>query len=264
MEFDPKAYWEDRLSTDFTITGVGFRRLGPSFNQWAYKLRRERFIAVVQEQGLSLGECDVLDIGSGTGFYIGIWKELGARAIVGSDLTHAAVEQLRSRYPDVAFHPLDIGGELPAALAPASFDVIDAMDVLFHIIDDARFANAIGNIHSLLKPGGYFIWTDTFLHEAPRREDHIVGRKLSAIEDVIHSRGFTIVRRTPLFYLMNTPVDTRNRFAKPAWLAVAGVISLWDGFGRVAGRMIYPVEKRLVERRNESPATEIMICQKPH
>lgn len=260
--FDSRAYWEDRLSNDYSITGVGFRRLGPSFNEWAYRLRRERFTSIVREQGLDLPACDVLDIGSGTGFYLAIWEELGIRSVTGSDLTDAAVKQLQLRYPDMKLLQLDIAEPLTESLKPGSFDVVDAMDVLFHIIEDDRFANAIANIHSLLKPGGLFIWTDVFIHHVPVNHDHIVGRRLADIERVMADSGFEIVRRAPMFFLMNTPVDTTSKLAKSAWLAAAGFISLWDGFGKAAGRAIYPIEKRLIEKRTESPATEIMICRK--
>jgi ribosomal protein L11 methylase PrmA len=35
---------------------------------------------------------DILDIGSGTGFYVGLWKELSVRSVVGTDITNIAVE----------------------------------------------------------------------------------------------------------------------------------------------------------------------------
>ncbi len=260
--FDSKQYWEQRLSEDYSLTGVGLRRLGPSFNEWAYRLRRDRFLTVVGDCDLNLPECRVLDIGSGTGFYIQRWQELGVRHIVGSDLADAAVTRLRSAFLAVRFVQLDIGDPLPADLPAGSFDIVDAMDVLFHIMDDDRFVHAIQNIHRLLRPDGLFIWSDGFIHTRPVRKEHIVMRTLGQIEPVLQQTGFEVLTRVPMFQLMNAPVDARHRIATLGWLAAAWLVSLHDSLGNLAGKALYRLETHLAQTRTESPTIEIMVCRK--
>jgi len=260
--WDPRQYWEDRLSSDFSLNGVGFRRLGPSFNKWAYKVRGERFRAVVAGLGIDWAGADVLDVGSGTGFYIDRWDELGVRRVTGVDVTETAVKALSSRFPDKTFLRLDIGTAIDG-LEPASFDAVSAMDVLFHIVDDAAFARAIQNVGTLLKPGGVFIWSDAFLHRPAVRIRHQVSRPLADIERTVAEAGLSIESRVPMFVLMNNPVDVRNPVVRGAWLAAAGLLSLSDRLGDWAGRRLYPVELRLAARRTEGPTTEIMVCRKP-
>ena len=58
-DFDARSYWEGRLGQDWSLTGVGFRRMGRRFNEWAYRRRGERFEAVVVEAGASSGVVQV-------------------------------------------------------------------------------------------------------------------------------------------------------------------------------------------------------------
>ena len=69
-KFNPKNYWETRLRKYFDLQGVGYLRLGNSFNNWAYKVRRHVFIRRMNTTGINFSKVDVLDVGSGTGFYI--------------------------------------------------------------------------------------------------------------------------------------------------------------------------------------------------
>ena len=89
----------------------------------------------------------VLDIGCGTGFFIDRWKS-GVKRIVGIDITQVAVEKLRRQYPYVELHQMDIG-DGAVGLSRNTFDAVSAFDVLYHIVDDAKYFAALGNIDSL-------------------------------------------------------------------------------------------------------------------
>src|ERR1043166_8271428 len=106
---------------------------------------------------------EVLDVGSGTGFYVDRWLRLGAR-VTGLDLTEIAVAELSRAFPAARFLRADIGASLDGVpLAPGWFDAVSAFDVLFHIVDDAQYARAFENIPSLLRPGGWFLGPENFL-----------------------------------------------------------------------------------------------------
>ena len=84
--FDPERYWSDRLEQRFSLGGVGWLGLGEPYNRWMYAVRRRVFRRVIRDR-LDLPRARVLDVGSGTGFYVSLWRELGAGAVTGSDLT---------------------------------------------------------------------------------------------------------------------------------------------------------------------------------
>src|SRR4051812_15466128 len=99
--FDRRAYWEDRLDRHPGREGVGHAGLGEGLNGWMYRVRRRVFLRELAPLMDALPSRRVLDVGSGTGFYLDRWRELGAAAIVASDLTEVAVRRLRSANPDV-------------------------------------------------------------------------------------------------------------------------------------------------------------------
>src|SRR4051794_9078605 len=107
--FDPERYWSDRLSQTFSLGGVGWLGLGESFNRWMYAVRRRVFARTLR--GRVESHARVLDVGSGTGFYVALWRELGVKDVTGSDLTNVAVERLEDRFPGLRFEQLDISAE---------------------------------------------------------------------------------------------------------------------------------------------------------
>ncbi len=72
MNFDPRAYWEKRLAADPTLGGVGYITLGEGFNRWMYAVRREVTMRMMRRLVPDPANASVLDVGSGTGFYIGL------------------------------------------------------------------------------------------------------------------------------------------------------------------------------------------------
>jgi len=258
----PKEYWETRLRDHWDLHGVGFAGYGLYYNQWLYRVRRRAFLASVRALPLDLSRSKILDIGSGTGFYVGIWKSLGVPSITASDFTTVAVQRLKTAHPDVASVQLDIGGSLGSQGFAGTFDAITAFDVLFHIVDDERFRAAIFNISSLCRSGGYFLFSDNFLHGRTVRTDQQVHRSLEHITTVLEAAGLAIVKRAPLFFAMNAPVDTRRGWPLLLWRAFMLPARVIPMLGAVYGAALYPLERFLTALFRESPTTEIMVCQK--
>jgi SAM-dependent methyltransferase len=255
-----QSLWERRLDEDWTERGVGYRALGLPFNRWMYRVRRDVFLREAESLDLDLHSARVLDIGSGTGFYVRLWQELGVEAVTGCDLTQAAVDRLARRYPDVPFHRIDIGApgtDLPAA----AFDAVSCMDVLFHITDDHAYRTALENVARLTRPGGTLLLSENFLHVPEQRGPQQVNRTLDRIEAGLDRAGFDVVRRVPMFVLMNAQVDS-GLLRRRAWSVVMRAATLTPPTGWLAGALLYPVERRLVRRRLEGPSTELMVCRR--
>lgn len=261
-DFDARGYWERRLTDTYAIDGVGFSGLGTAFNRWMYRVRRHVFLRALRPGLERPRDLRVLDIGSGTGFYVDRWHELGVRSVTGADLTETAVEQLRRRHPSDAFVRFDVGGD-ETPLEPASFDAISAMDVLFHIVDDERFERALRTIFSLLAPRGLFVFSDNFVHGEAIRGEHQASRPLGEIESLLRATGFEVVGRRPMFVLLNAPVDSQNRALRASWQLLTSLALRGNALGGLAGALAYPLELALVPRLREGPSTEIMVCRRP-
>ena len=91
---------------------IGWSTLGEAFNKWSYSVRGRVFTRVARDALLAPEHASVLDVGSGTGFYLDLWQRLGVGRITGSDLTPVAVERLARRYPMATIKKVDIGAQI--------------------------------------------------------------------------------------------------------------------------------------------------------
>lgn len=261
-DFDAKDYWEKRLNKDFSLHGVGYIGHGEAYNHWMYKVRVKVFKRLLRNIHLNIKSSQVLDIGSGTGFYISLWNNSGAARVEGADITEVAVENLRKKFPSNEFHRMDISSPDEAFIQSKSYDVISIFDVLFHIVDDEKFQQALSNIHGLLKQGGYFILSDNFIHRPTYRSKHHVSRNIKEFEEALDKAGFKIIYRKPAFVFMNAPVDAKGRFVPWVWRMQEKLIYRNKKFGNFLGAMFYPFELLLTRLKKEGPSTEVVICVK--
>jgi SAM-dependent methyltransferase len=260
--FDARGYWENRLAERFTLDGVGWTGLGTAFNGWMYRVRRHVFLRSLRRYAPRPETLRVLDVGSGTGFYVERWHELGVAHVTGTDLTDTAVSRLRERHPGDRFERFDVGStDLP--FDPGSFDAISIVDVLFHIVDDEDFRQAFRNAYELLAPGGLLVFTENFLHGPTQRAEHQVSRSLGEIEAAVAEAGFETLARRPMFVLLNTPLDTGSRLLRAWWKFVLETVGRANPLGAVVGAVAYPFELVLVGRVHDGPSTELMVCRRP-
>ncbi|MBN1528520.1 MAG: class I SAM-dependent methyltransferase [Thermoleophilaceae bacterium] len=257
---EERTYWEGRLSDAYSLDGVGWQGLGEPFNRWMYRVRRRLFLSRLRP--LVEGRApDVLDVGSGTGFYVERWLELGAGSVTGSDLTETAVGRLGERFPALDFHRLDLS-EPGARVDGRDFDAISAMDVLFHITDDAKYERAIANLAAMLRPGGLLVLTENFVHGEPLRSERQVSRTLATIEGLVRAQGLEVVERRPVFFLMNGPADSDSRVLRSTWGLTTRALTRRPALGGVVGPLLYPVELALASTVREGPSTEMMVLRR--
>jgi SAM-dependent methyltransferase len=260
--FDPQGYWEARLTRNYTLDGVGYIGLSEAYNAWMYRVRRHVFLRRMRSLVPDMSRQRVLDVGSGTGFYIERWHELGAGSVTGSDLTDVAVRKLREKHPGDAFVQFDAGGN-GRPFEDASFSLISMVDVLYHIVDDANYRRAFDNVFALLQPGGHFVFSENFLHRGSVRLEHQASRSLTEIEGTARAAGFEVVDRRPVFALMNAPIDAPGRVSARWWELVRRITRRGEKAGAALGAVLYPFELGLVRALREGPSTELMVCRRP-
>jgi SAM-dependent methyltransferase len=258
--FDPTAFWEERLAP-FDVSAVGYLGLGRRYNEWLYRVRSVVFRRLVRRLEVDFGTTRVLDVGSGTGFYVSEWRRAGVWRLVGSDLTRVATERLAAVYPTVDFVRFDVSEEPP--FPPGSFDVISSFDVLYHVLDDRRYEAALANLAALVRPGGYLLFSENFLHGPARRDRHQVSRSLVQIERILSEVGLEVVVRRPMFALMNAPLDSDSALLHGFWHRLRRLIKRSEAAGATVGALLFPLEVLLVALLREGPSTEAMVCRKP-
>jgi SAM-dependent methyltransferase len=256
--FDPRAYWEKRLESSTGLQGVGYLGLGQPFNAWMYRVRRGVFKRVVGRHLPKMPRGRVLDVGSGTGEYLRLWRTLRATSITGSDITATAVERLAKEFLDATMVRMDIAEAQELPKGP--FDAISCMDVLFHIVDDESLVEALRNIRGLLTSDGLLFLSDNFVHGAGHRQEHFVTRTLAEYEAALGKAGLRVIERRPMFHLLNRPLDSRSPLLHRWWGLVMRTCQLHPQLGGLLAAAVFPIESLLVSLRREGVSTEIMVC----
>jgi SAM-dependent methyltransferase len=259
---DAASYWEQRLAQHWGLEGVGYLGLGDGYNQALYRVKGAVFRRTVSALNLDLASARVLDIGSGTGFVIDQWLALGVTAIVGTDITPFAANQLQRKYAGLEIRQLDIGSELPDDLQPGSFDCVSALDVLYHIVDDEAYRRALQNVGRLLRPGGHFFLSDNFLHGPTQRGEHQVSHALETLEGWLADAGLPLQSRCPQYVLLNYPVDSTNPWLHRWWGFLAGHVCRRPHSVGWVKLFLVPLETALTRFIHEGPTTKLAVCRK--
>lgn len=201
---DPGRYWDERLRAAPGLTGVGRSDFDARYNHWLYRAQRDRLDELLARHAVAVAGARVLDAGSGVGFFVDFFLARGAAAVTGLDISEGAVAGLRARFPGQRFLLADLGDPaFDEAALGGPFDLVSAMSVLFHVVDDRRFERALGRLAASVAPGGHLVLSDTLRPPGLHRVAHVRTRPREAYEAVLAARGLEVVAVAPLHHLLN-------------------------------------------------------------
>jgi len=209
--YRPKDYWEDRLSRSMNLEGVGLLGRGIKYNSYLYrsKIRAVEKGLKTIKQGDLRGK-SLLDLGSGIGFWVDYFMKQGIASCVGVDITEASIQYLTNRFlgTNTTFVRSDISDpDLPIRLEQ-QFDIITAIDVLYHVVSDSMLVRTIGNINQLTKPQGWLIFTEVlFSPEGFSNQPHVKWRPRTFWERLLTENGFAIRLQIPVYFFLRKAVS---------------------------------------------------------
>ena len=240
MSYQPREFWDRRLAEHFDLRGTGETGLSLAYNRACYALRAEVLERCLRDQGFAPAGRSVLDVGCGTGFFTAFYLDRGAR-VTGIDIAPTSIERLRARHPGATF----LLGDVSETPPPGRFDLVNAFDVLYHIVDEAKWEAALGHLADAVAPGGLLLVTDTFM--PPRAAAaHNRMRELARYRAVLEPRGFRLAEPRPTHVLLNRHLGVLRFLNRaPALLLLADHALLAAGLGRGDAA----VSKLLVARR---------------
>jgi SAM-dependent methyltransferase len=190
-------YWDQR-GRDFGGRGAGLRAVCsygmPSFYNGYIHLTQQ--LALAPHLRVAPGT-EVLDLGCGVGRWSRQLARRGAR-VVGVDLAPSMIDEARKRTAGAALEADYRVGDLRTLDLGRTFDLVLAVTVLQHILDDAAFARAAANVARHLAPHGRAV----LLEAAPSRPnascDTAVFRARTAGQylDAFRAAGLRAVRVT--------------------------------------------------------------------
>jgi 2-polyprenyl-3-methyl-5-hydroxy-6-metoxy-1,4-benzoquinol methylase len=190
-------YWDQR-ARDFAGRGSGLRAVCsygmPAFYNGYIHLTQHLALA---EHLRVAPATTVLDLGCGIGRWSRQLAGRGAR-VVGVDVAQSMIDEARRRTAkealDIDYHVAD----LRTLDLGRTFELVLAVTVLQHILDDTELARAVGNIARHLAPGGRAV----LLEAAPSRPNHACdthvfrARTEQQYLDAFHAAGLRPVRVT--------------------------------------------------------------------
>ncbi|MCA9810813.1 MAG: class I SAM-dependent methyltransferase [Candidatus Dadabacteria bacterium] len=206
-QYKPREYWEKRLRSRFTLKGVGNIIFDANYNEYLYKLQLGALKKAIAKHEIRLPGAKVLDVGCGTGFFSKFYID-GLSEVTGIDITEFSIQSLREMMPDGRFVTLDISSDnlYDQIVEGERFDIINVFNVLYHIVDDDKLRNAVENLTTCLKSGGYIFITDNLGEKDFSPAEHVRFRSLESYNEIFRNR-INIVDVLPLYHFMNRRID---------------------------------------------------------
>jgi SAM-dependent methyltransferase len=262
VQYEPERFWEERYAR-LDIRRSGHRDLPEEYNRWLYRRKQAVLRRGLRHIGFEPRDKRMLEIGAGVGAYLGFWQRCGVRDITGLDLSAAAVVFLTERYAQHRFLRRDITAAGLQADIGTGYDLVTALDVLYHVVDDSLLDSALRNIFEVLRPGGVFAMHDQLLHRASEHRGYIHWRSLVQWQQALDRAGFEIVYRTPIFFCMVQPnncITARGAARMDAlWERSNAVI---QRFPSLAGVLGYAVDTTLGAVLDRGPSMELMLARR--
>ena len=104
------------------------------------------------------------------------------------------MQKLQEKFDSsVHFQQWDISEDIPSNLGAVRFDLINAIGIIFHIVDDDKWRKAIKNLVSLLKERGVLIIGGDFSDITQERGVMRKTRSLQEWQDLASSLGLNIL-----------------------------------------------------------------------
>lgn len=256
-----REVWNQRLGENAGLHGVGCVQYAPAVSQWMYRIRGQLFGRILKELPADPAASSVLDVGSGSGYYLRRWQKWGAGEIFGSDISDVAVTRLRAEFPGIPVVRSDVSA-LDQTLGERKFDLISCFDVLFHIVNDRDYCAALKAMGHLLRDDGFLLISENMLRASPRASGtYWRSRDRRFIIRALAEAGFEIRQEWPQFILFGSPVDTQSEWPSRIWDRCQRLISKL-GLSHPLGALLYPLESLLIRIVRPGPSTKVMLCQK--
>jgi SAM-dependent methyltransferase len=210
--YDNRQYWTRLHAVNQgAVSTVGYTAFGEGFNRAAYVLRRR---AVLRLLGRNPGVAStrLLEAAVGVDAYAPVWRRIGAARWTDLDISGDAVAHCRRCYPEGRFIEQDLASPVwPGDAAPeGSFDLVTAIDVLYHLVDDTAFETALANLARRVRKGGALVVSDVFVPQDKQIAPHVKRRSLASYGRVL-GEELVLTDREPVFSVLADPVPAATR-----------------------------------------------------
>jgi SAM-dependent methyltransferase len=267
--YRPPEYWSALHDAADDLGVVGHPSMPLVFNRHVYANAAHGVLRGLAAAGVSIRDRRVLDVGSGTGFWVELWRREGAATVAGSDLVPSAVERLHTRFPGSEFTVADVTEQAP--FPGAQFDVVTIMSVLHHIVDEQRFDRALVNLAAQLTPDGRLAVLDPVVVRGrwmpPEAEGaHNVARTLARWQQAAADAGLRISTITPVWAFLSDPVDAGSRPAfalhRLWWRAFTAALRGRDRLAAIAVPPVAALDRAVAARARTGLSAKLIVLER--
>ncbi len=269
--YDPRSYWNELVTGDGRLSNVGQPALGV-YSSYAYRSRLRSLNKALE--GVDLGRMKVCEAAFGEGFYLAYWQSQCVPVVAGLDISEAATGAAKAKFPQYDLRCGDLSCKSDFADF-GRFDVVTAIDVLYHIVNDKPWEQAVRNLLSLVDDNGYFLFSDKFPRQGTyQRFPHVRRRCLSMWERVLSDAGFTIRRLIPVFVFMDDPIKCGEHpwlgfLSMQQWRVGAKLLRVTQDFPKLQSVLAFSYaaiqslpERALLAMLKRTPNLELAVCSR--
>ena len=121
------------------------------------------------------------------------------------------------------------------------------------------------NCFALCRPGGYFLFSELFLHHGRATVPHMVSRSLQEIMTLLRRISFVPLDRRPMFVLMKLCPPPTPRAGLRSWRGLPWLPQRCSviGLARAPWPRALPDRAAAGPGKDESPTTELLLCRRP-
>jgi SAM-dependent methyltransferase len=210
VAFNGAEYWRERLSVAPSLSGTGTNAIPQRWQRSLYRGKVRAYRRLLGRGGVSVGGKHVVDFGCGSGYFEDVWEGQGARRADGIDIVPSMIAELQQRHPHRRYVCGDLGAGTADVAPLGEPDLVTAIDVFYHIVDDDALVRTLRSLARLLAPGGTLLFTDAL--EERDTAPHVRFRSLNQWRQLLDHTGLALVDVEPVFALNNRQVRGVRRF----------------------------------------------------
>ena len=147
---------EEYLRRDMPGSVNIYTYLNPAF---AFHMQEREWavLKMLKKENIDLAQCDVLEVGCGTGHVLERFREFGAKSVTGVDLMEGRINEGKKNYPHVK---LSSGNAAQLPFMEGQFHLVMQFMCLSSVLNSDLRHEVAHEMWRVLKPGGIILFYD--------------------------------------------------------------------------------------------------------
>lgn len=157
--YDDRVWYDDRLYNEGVSDRQTISRKKSAITaKYHYASVEMKILGHLRNNETSMNGARVLDIGSGAGHWIDFYKSLEPLEVTGLDVSLSSFQHLKEKYASDTTVGIHHGKAIEViAKLNGEYDLVNAVGVMFHIVNDSEWEDTIGAVGRILKTDGLFV-----------------------------------------------------------------------------------------------------------